>query len=592
MNAVVYRRKSNAEKGDTSPSVQRQLEQAQAFIKLKNWVHVETFTDDGISGAVPWHKRPGLNALITALPSQRFTVIVVAAQDRLSRDQWDSAEILARIARAGCRLFLYQTNSEVDLGSSTGRFLASVTSYGPEYVRETLANHMKDQLKLQAKNGLVHGGSVYGYINVRLAKRHVERRIHKEQAKVIRTMIFEQFVAGQSPTAITQKLNMYKIPAKTPGRPWTVGSVRHILRRKLYKGIVESHWGAETFTVKNEQLRIVSDALWAKAAQKLAEIKQIYLRTTGGRLAGKPPRNESVYLLSGLFACGLCGNSMTVRGWKGSKSMICSAHLIGTRRHYEPCANALPLHMASAEEAILSILQHAVLQPEIIERVITKAIKKLWVGKPTERQAVEQALKGVNLELTRLTAAVVNGEPFPTLVAAMKDAERRKVTLEGQLRGFQQAEQIKALDLTYLREKLTARLKDWQGLLDGHPALKRQLLKKLIPEKLVLMPNPADRSYTFTGWGRLEDVVAGLFPEKLLQMWWPQRDSNPCSHAAARFCQRINHLRRVESTSIGRGRKSSPRFPRGLMKPRSIERFGAPRARREGAIVKTGTAAT
>src|SRR2546426_2597332 len=37
---------------------------------------------------------------------------------------------------------------------------------------------------------------------------------------------------------------------------------------------------------------------------------------------------------------------------------------------------------------------------------------------------------------------------------------------------------------------------------------------------------------------------------------WPQRDSNTCFHIAARFCQRIKDLRRVESTSIGRGQKS------------------------------------
>jgi alpha/beta hydrolase family protein len=40
----------------------------------------------------------------------------------------------------------------------------------------------------------------------------------------------------------------------------------------------------------------------------------------------------------------------------------------------------------------------------------------------------------------------------------------------------------------------------------------------------------------------------------------PQRDSNPCSSIAARFCQRINELRRVESTTIGRGQKSWGRF--------------------------------
>ena len=49
--------------------------------------------------------------------------------------------------------------------------------------------------------------------------------------------------------------------------------------------------------------------------------------------------------------------------------------------------------------------------------------------------------------------------------------------------------------------------------------------------------------------------------------WWPQRDGNPCSCAAARFCQRISELRRVESTRIRRGREI--RTTAGLPKIRS-----------------------
>jgi hypothetical protein len=39
--------------------------------------------------------------------------------------------------------------------------------------------------------------------------------------------------------------------------------------------------------------------------------------------------------------------------------------------------------------------------------------------------------------------------------------------------------------------------------------------------------------------------------------WWPQRDSDPCSHIAARFCKRIRNLRRVVSASIGPDRHRS-----------------------------------
>jgi hypothetical protein len=73
--------------------------------------------------------------------------------------------------------------------------------------------------------------------------------------------------------------------------------------------------------------------------------------------------------------------------------------------------------MKAAEQAILSTLEEAVLQPEISELTIAKAIKKLRVGDPEHRQNVERALKAVTVELTRLTQAiVVNAGPVPTLV--------------------------------------------------------------------------------------------------------------------------------------------------------------------------------
>src|SRR5438552_19011325 len=67
--------------------------------------------------------------------------------------------------------------------------------------------------------------------------------------------------------------------------------------------------------------------------------------------------------------------------------------------------------------------------------------------------------------------------------------------------------------------------------------------------------------------------------------WWPQRDSNPSSHIAARFCQRINDLRRVESTTTAGGRKPSRPLVAGGMpssSPRNLCR--ETRGSRQGGV--------
>jgi recombinase/recombinase-like zinc beta ribbon protein len=372
-----------------------------------------------------------------------------------------------------------------------------------------------------------------GYTNHRIANGRVERRVNPAQAPVVKR-IYEDAAAEQSPGKIADALKTLKIPvgvAKTGGWKdtfWTAGSVRAILRRPLYKGTVTSTWGSETFTVQHERLRIVSDALWEQVKAKRDEIRRIYLRTTGGRLAGKPPRNEAHYLLSGLLSCSVCGSVMTVRAWKKTKALVCHAHLAGRRRRYDPCPNALPLHMATAERVLLETVEHAVLQPDIITETIRKAIKKLRVKQqPAHRQQVERALHAVKLELERFTLAVANGGQVRTLVNAIQDAEQRQENLEGQLRAFEQMEQVKALDLAALEPKLRERLADWSGLASRHPLQVRQILKKILPERLTVTPNPETRSYSFQGWGRIEDLVADLLPaDRSIQIWWPQGGPN------------------------------------------------------------------
>jgi hypothetical protein len=94
-------------------------------------------------------------------------------------------------------------------------------------------------------------------------------------------------------------------------------------------------------------------------------------------------------------------------------------------------------------------------------------------------------------------------------------------------------------------------------LLTRHVQQARQILKKLLPERLIVTPqhDGSRSSYTFEGTGRLEPVVTGLLPvlsrpeRARLHRWWPQRDSNPCLQSATRFLNRFWLLRAVDSTT-------------------------------------------
>jgi hypothetical protein len=108
-------------------------------------------------------------------------------------------------------------------------------------------------------------------------------------------------------------------------------------------------------------------------------------------------------------------------------------------------------------------------------------------------------------ELARLAVAVAGGARLETLFTALRERERRREQLRGQLAALDTARQVASLDLRRMRKNLTALLDDWRGLLLGNAAQARQAVLKLVPERLVFSPvtPPAcDRVYEFHGEGR------------------------------------------------------------------------------------------
>jgi hypothetical protein len=61
----------------------------------------------------------------------------------------------------------------------------------------------------------------------------------------------------------------------------------------------------------------------AAAHKRLEAARQIYVRSTGGQLWGRPPSALAAkYLLSGKLMCATCGASMTVRTRQHAKRRV------------------------------------------------------------------------------------------------------------------------------------------------------------------------------------------------------------------------------------------------------------------------------
>jgi DNA invertase Pin-like site-specific DNA recombinase len=545
MICAVYARKSSdqGDRGDEAKSVTRQIERARAYAAKKGWTLAEhIYVDDGVSGA-EFSRRPGYLRLLNALrPRPPFQVLVMSEESRLGREAIETAFALKQIITAGVRVFFYLEDRERTLDSPTDKIMLSLTAFADELEREKARQRTTDAMLRKAKLGHVVGGKLFGYTNVPVTspegqRLYVVRRIDEAQAVVVRR-IFELCAQGYGKRRIAIQLNEEGAPAPRP-RPdraqgWAPASVFAVLHNPHYRGFITYNrrrkrdvWGQmrptnrpteEHLSSENPELRIVPEALWAAAHERLAASRAGYLRSTGGRFWGRPCSGvASKYLLMGLAVCGVCGKSFTARSRPraGGRWFYyeCQSHLA---RGPRICSNGWIMPLKEAEAAVLSTIEHHLLRPEVIAEAIEGSLSDLRPSAAVhaaERVDLERQLALAESELARLAAAIAEGGELEALLAALRDRERRREQLRAQLAALDAARYVANLDVGHMRKNLTALLDDWRGLLLGNVLQARQVVRKLVPERLVFEPittRAGERVFEFRGEGRLDPILSGL----------------------------------------------------------------------------------
>lgn len=571
MIAAVYARKSTEQNGvsDEAKSVTRQIEHACAFAEAKGWVvdEAHVYQDDGISGA-EFENRPGLQAMLAALkPKPPFQVLVMSEDSRLGREQSETAYLIKRLLTAGVQIFTYLDGQEVTVRNSTDKILRSVRGYASEVEREQSGSRVHDSFKRKFLAGHVVGGRLFGYRNVdvegqpdkdgRRRRLHVVRQINEQEAAVVRR-IFELCASGKGFKRIAITLNHEGAPAPPPStggrrgvpltRAWAASTVREIIHREIYRGVLiwnrvkkRDQWGlkayrprAQTEWLRLEQpeLRIVDEALWHAAHERLSATRATYLRNTKGQVWGRPASGiESRYLLTGLLQCGLCGGSLVVasRDMKKRRRHVyaCSNNRF---RGSTVCANNLWAPLETADREILGAIGRDLLRSEVVSAALTQALETLrpsTEANSRRRATLEAELGRLDQEIARLTEAIAAGGDLAPLVLAMRGREQRRAEVAGELSLLARVRQMSGAELGRLQDDLQAHLADWQSLLRAAPVQGRQILRKLLVGRLTFTPRTSggERYYEYAGEATLGRLLAGAFGSARAMV-------TPASHAS------------------------------------------------------------
>jgi site-specific DNA recombinase len=313
--AAIYARKSTAQKGIAveAKSVTRQVENARAFALSKGWTTDDAyvFEDDGKSGA-EFVRRPGLQRLLSTLkPKPPFNVLIVSEQKSLGREQFETGHLIKQLAQAGVEIFDYVHGQSLTPKNWLDKAMSAMRSAADEAHREQTSERVHEAHLAKVRRGYVVGGRVFGYRNVDIMKgadqhgrplrSHVERVIDETEAAVV-VRIFELYASGLGLKAIATLLTGEKAAHPKPFRRkdglqplvgWSPGTIRTILGRELYHGVVvwnrsrkRDDWGQvdQRRRPKEDWVRVPVEGLYVVKPKKANE--SVFLERPR---AGYPP---------------------------------------------------------------------------------------------------------------------------------------------------------------------------------------------------------------------------------------------------------------------------------------------------------------
>ena len=104
------------------------------------WTIVQTFSDEGISGAKGRDKRPGFDSLLKAVARREVDIVAAWSVDRLGRSLSDLVGFLSDIQARGCDLYLHQ--QAIDTSTPSGRMLFQMLGVFAEFERAIITSRI------------------------------------------------------------------------------------------------------------------------------------------------------------------------------------------------------------------------------------------------------------------------------------------------------------------------------------------------------------------------------------------------------------------------------------------------------------------
>lgn len=149
--AALYARVSTSGHGQ---DVGLQIDDLHALLQARGWDLVDTYIDDGVSGAK--ESRPELDRMLADAEEGRLDVVAVWKLDRLGRSLSHLLRVLDGLTALGIE-FVSVKDSGIDTTSPAGRLMLQMLGAFAEFERAMISERVKAGVQRARRQGKVFG---------------------------------------------------------------------------------------------------------------------------------------------------------------------------------------------------------------------------------------------------------------------------------------------------------------------------------------------------------------------------------------------------------------------------------------------------
>jgi len=415
MRAVGYFREPSAAAikahGGSLESISHQNRRFLDYCEEQGYDVATTFSEEsGSPGG------PAFTQLIEYLkrPEKGFMIIVSPSPVNLADDTVVAAARCLQVERLGAKLQFMDADADA---AADGDPLDSIVKSWSNSRSEEVREKVKSALRRKAVRGEVLGRPPYGY--------HVGPRnrleVVDEEAVVVRYIFRLYLHEGLGIRLIARRLNEEGLQTRR-NRPWSMVSIRDILRNRAYLGTYQ-RLGVR---VPGTHPALVSPDDFRRVQERLSD-----------RRTNFSPRTVSGFLLSGLVVCDSCGNRMIgvsrrqswTRRSDGSEQVASYRYYQCESRTNQGICNYNTQRADDLEEAVRKQLSE--LDPSKLATAGNDdAVISQWQTESRRlRERLHQIDRRLNKELESLVSESINAERLRSNGLALAE-ERLKIEEE------------------------------------------------------------------------------------------------------------------------------------------------------------------